>query len=99
MSERGEVEVLLPLARKPVTALERQELLTAALDAARALVYPLGGAVLGVTKVARAVDPMTLTTAIRVTFMVEAPESAFPKRSSFQVDGLADRARPAGLTG
>jgi hypothetical protein len=90
VSERGEVAVLLPLARKPVTAQERQELLTAAVDAARELVHPLGGRVLGVTKVARAVDPATMATALRVTFMVEAPESAFPHRSSFQVDGIAD---------
>jgi hypothetical protein len=91
MSERGEVEVLLPLARKPATAQEREQLLTTALEQARSLVHPLGGRVLGVTTVARAVDPMTMATALRVTFMVEAPESAFPKRSSFQVNGFVTR--------
>jgi hypothetical protein len=96
VSERGEVEVLLPLARKPATAQEREGLVRTALDEAQRLVHPVGGRVLGLTKVARAVDPMTMATALRMTFMVEAPENVFPKRSSFQVNGFATRTAEPG---
>lgn len=93
MSERGEVEVLLPLARKPRTPSERQALLHAAQEAATRLVLPAGGRVLGVSAVGRAVNPITMEQALRVRFAVMAPEHALPHTSSFQVSGLADRNR------
>lgn len=79
MSERGEVEVLLPVERPPATRRERVELSRIALAEARRLVAGVGGRVLGVSKIARAVDPSTGQLAIKVRFAVEAPESMWQR--------------------
>lgn len=77
MSERGEVEVLLPVSRPLETRAEKADLLHAAFEEAFNLVKPTGGRVLGMVKIARARDPLTDELAYRVTFAVQAPEKYF----------------------
>lgn len=79
MSERGEVGVLMPLNRRP-TRPEQALLKAAAFASARKLVAPTGGRVLGLTKVALAINPETGQEALRMTFAVEAPEQSFARR-------------------
>lgn len=79
MSERTEVEVLLPLDRWP----DRSEIVMLrriAFDEAKRLVHP--GRVLGLISVARAVNPATSDLAMKVRFAVEAPEAIQPHRTS-----------------
>ncbi len=76
MSERGEVEVMLPLERTP-SQTEHLELMRVAFAEARKLVGTVGGRVLGVAKVARCEDLFTGHPAMRVTFAVDAPESTW----------------------
>lgn len=80
MSERTEVEVLLPLDRWPDRG-EVVMLRRIAFDEARRLVNP--GRVLGLVSVARAVNPETNGLAMKVRFAVEAPESIQPQNTSF----------------
>ncbi len=77
-AERGEVGVLMPLERRP-NKREQAELRSMAFAAARRLVAPTGGRVLGLTKVALAINPETGQEALRMTFAVEAPEQAFAR--------------------
>lgn len=77
-AERGEVGVLMPLNRRPSKA-EQALLRSAAFASARKLVAPTGGRVLGLTKVALAINPETGQEALRMTFAVEAPEQAFAR--------------------
>lgn len=85
MSERGEVEVVLPLNRWPTTRAERAEVSSLALAEARRLVAPTGGRLLAVTKRAQAVHPLTGELALKVTFAVEAPEKNFERERVFPV--------------
>lgn len=80
MSERTEVEVVLPLERVP-SRVEHKMLLKVAFGEARHLVAP--GRVLGVTSVARAVHAETGGLAMKVRFAVEAPESIQHERRTF----------------
>lgn len=79
MSERTEVEVLLPLERQPTPA-ELKHLLRIAFDEAKRLVGP--GRVLGMTKTLGAVHAETGKPALKVRFAVEAPEAIQPQRNS-----------------
>lgn len=72
MSERTEVEVLFPLARKP-DALEQRLIIRQAFDQAADLVKP--GRVLGLIGITPAVHQETGAPAVKVRFAVEAPES------------------------
>lgn len=54
MSERTEIEVLVPVERPPTRA-EQRDLVAIAFDEARRLVAPHGGQVLGLVASARAV--------------------------------------------
>lgn len=78
MSERTEVEVLLPLARRPENDLERRELIRTAFQSARDLVKP--GRVLGLVGMTSAVHADTGAPVLKVRFAVEAPESIQPQR-------------------
>lgn len=78
MSERTEVEVVLPLARAPRNELERRELIRTAFRSANDLVKP--GRVLGLVNVAASVHAGTGGPALKVRFAVEAPESIQPTR-------------------
>lgn len=78
MSERTEVEVLMPLNRAPATEIERRQVIRDAFKAAGDLVKP--GRVLGLTGVARCEHQMTGGPALKVRFAVEAPESIQPRR-------------------
>lgn len=76
MSERTEVEVLMPLNRPPANEIERRQIIRDAFASARALVKP--GRVLGLTSVARCEHQLTGAPALKVRFAVEAPESIQP---------------------
>lgn len=78
MSERTEVEVLLPLARAPKNDLERRELVRTAFQSAADLVKP--GRVLGLVGMTSAVNRETGGPALKVRFAVEAPEAIQPHR-------------------
>lgn len=78
MSERTEVEVLLPLARAPRNELERKQLIRTAFDSAAELVKP--GRVLGLVGMTSAVNVTTGGPALKVRFAVEAPEAIQPQR-------------------
>lgn len=78
MSERTEVEVLLPLNRPPANELERRQIIKDAFASARDLVKP--GRVLGLIGVVRCEHALTGEPALKVRFAVEAPESIQPKR-------------------
>lgn len=80
MSERGEVEVLLPLVRIP-TREENSALLHQAFKEARRLIAPTGGRILGVSKTARAKSAQG-ELALRVTFAAVAPEGTWHQRKS-----------------
>lgn len=80
MSERTEVEVLLPLERQP-TPDEMKHLLAIAFGEAKRLVAP--GRVLGMTKTLGSVHVETGKPALKVRFAVEAPEVIQPQRRSF----------------
>lgn len=77
MSERGKLEVLVPVSRWPETRREQREVSALALAEARRLAGSVGGRLLGVSKRARAVHPVTGEGAVKVTFVVEAPESTW----------------------
>jgi hypothetical protein len=79
VSERTEVEVLLPLERQP-TPDELKHLLEIAFGEAKRLVGP--GRVLGVTKTLGAVHAETGKPALKVRFAVEAPELLQPHRNT-----------------
>jgi hypothetical protein len=81
MSERGTVEVFLPVNRVPTGRREKQELTQLAFTEARKLVAPTGGKVLGLSKIIRAKNPENGELAYRVQFAVDAPESNFSKKS------------------
>jgi hypothetical protein len=81
VSERGELEVFLPLERIPTRA-ENQRLLHLAFAEARRLCRQVGGRVLGLSTVARAETPDGQM-ALRARFAVEAPEGTFHRRKSF----------------
>lgn len=78
MSERTEVEVLLPLARAPKNDLERRELIRTAFQSASDLVKP--GRVLGLVGMTSAVNQETGGPVLKVRFAVEAPEAMQPQR-------------------
>lgn len=80
MSERTEVEVLLPLERQPSKS-EMRLLLKMAFQEAKQLVGL--GRVLGVTSVIAAVHAETGSPALKVRLAVEAPEQIQPHRSTF----------------
>lgn len=81
MSERGEVEVLLPLDRVP-TKKEQKDLLRIAFAEARKIVKPTGGRVLGLSAIIRAENPITSQLALKVRFAVEAPEDNFKQAAN-----------------
>jgi hypothetical protein len=76
VSERGEVDVVLPLERVP-TPTENRMLIGMAFGEARKLVATVGGKVLGVKNVARGEDRTTGSHALKVTFAVDAPEGTW----------------------
>lgn len=78
MSERGEIGVLMPLNRRP-SKREQAQLRRAAFIEARRLAGSVGGRVLGLVKVALAINPETGQEALRLTFAVDAPESSFAR--------------------
>lgn len=78
MSERGEIGVLLPLERRP-SKREQSQLRAMAFVQARRLAASVGGRVLGLTKVALAINPETGQEALRMTFAVDAPEQSFAR--------------------
>lgn len=80
MSERGEVEVLMPLNRMPDKT-ETRQLAHDALIEARKLVAPTGGRVLGFVSLIRAEDPITSQPALKFRFAVKAPEHNFSNKS------------------
>lgn len=77
-TERGEIGVLLPLERRP-SKREQAQLRQMAFVQARRLASSVGGRVLGLVKVALAVNPETGQEALRMTFAVEAPEQSFAR--------------------
>jgi hypothetical protein len=77
MSERTEVIVELPLARRP-TPNEGRALLKQAFGEAKKLVGP--GRVLGITSRAFGVHRLTDQPTLIVKFAVDAPESIQPQR-------------------
>lgn len=81
MSERTEVETLVPLHHWPTTSNERSQVVKAAFDAATELVKP--GRVLGLISMTRSQHIETGAPALEVRFAVEAPESIQPQRTSF----------------
>lgn len=81
MSERTTVETLVPLHHWPRTRKERAEVVKAAFDAASELVKP--GRVLGLLSTARAQHALTGAPALKMRFVVEAPESIQPQRTTF----------------
>lgn len=83
MSERTEVEVLLPLTRQPTDS-EKRLLLRSAFREAAKLVAP--GRVLGLVSVIAAVHAETGAPAIKVRFAVEAPEQIQPRRNTFSTN-------------
>lgn len=76
MSERTEVMVELPLARRPTLAEER-EIYRAGFAAARRLIAP-HGRVLGLTSQAVGVNKITAEPTIFLKFAVLAPEAIQP---------------------
>lgn len=79
MSERGEIEVLLPVARKPTRA-EHDDLVREGFAAARRLLNENGGGdVLGLVSMARAETPEGAM-ALRMRIAVRAPERNFTRR-------------------
>lgn len=78
MSERTEVVVEMPLARRP-TPDEGRALIKQAFGEAKKLVGP--GRVLGITSRAFGVHRITDQPTLIVKFAVEAPESLQPKRN------------------
>ena len=76
MSERGQVEVLLPLDREP-NEVESKDLMRMAIVEAKKLVEPTKGRVLGIVSIIRAEHPITSQLALKVRFAVEAPEHNF----------------------
>lgn len=82
-AERGEIEVLVPLARIP-TPEEVKGLLHIAWGSALELVTKVGGRVIGVKSVARATAGDG-SEAMRVMFEVEAPESTWHARKTHAV--------------
>jgi hypothetical protein len=83
MSERGEIEVLMPLNWTP-SARERVQLAKRAFVEARRLLAPTGGRVLGISKMAFAQTPAG-ERALRYTFACLAPEGAWHQRQSHAV--------------
>jgi hypothetical protein len=73
MSERTEVEVLVPLEHRPVDEAERKMVLRAAMKSCRELLGP--GRILGLVSVASCEHELTGQPAARFRFAVEAPES------------------------
>lgn len=82
-AERGEIEVLVPIARPP-TRDEVKGLLHLAWGSAHELVTKVGGRVIGVKSVARA-QALDGSEAMRVMFEVEAPESTWHHRNTHAV--------------
>jgi hypothetical protein len=82
MSERGEIEVLLPVDHTP-NRQEQATLRKMGFAEANRLAASVGGRVVGLSKVARAVEPTTGQQALRLTFAVDAPESTWYRRSFF----------------
>jgi hypothetical protein len=78
VSERTEVEVLVPLNRAPADEAERRQIVRDAFKSAGDLVRP--GRVLGLVSVARAEHHLTGSPALKIRFAVEAPESIQPQR-------------------
>lgn len=78
MSERTEVVVEMPLARRP-TPEEGRDLLKQAFGEAKKLVGP--GRVLGIVGRAFGVHRITSQPTLIVTFAVEAPEILQPQRN------------------
>lgn len=84
MSERGEIEVLVPLAYEP-SGNEMKALTKMAFTEARRLLQPTGGHVVGLAKIARAIAPHG-DMALRYTFAAVAPEQTWHQRQSFAVN-------------
>lgn len=80
MSERTQVETLVPLHHWPTTPREREQVAKAGYDAAMELVRP--GRVLGLLSTTRAVHVETNMPALKMRWAVEAPESIQPNRRS-----------------
>lgn len=78
MSERTEVVVEMPLARRPSPE-EGHDLIAQAFGEAKKLVGP--GRVLGIVKRGFGVHKITSQPTLIVTFAVEAPESLQPQRN------------------
>lgn len=78
MSERTEVVVEIPLARRP-TPEEGRDLIKQAFDSAKKFVEP--GRVLGIVSRGVGVHKLTGCPSVIVKFAVEAPESIQPKRN------------------
>lgn len=81
MSERAEVEVLVPLHHYPANPVERRLVSHEAFKAATDLVKP--GQVLGLVSITRCEHAVTGNPAMKVRFAVEAPESIQPQRSTY----------------
>lgn len=81
MSERTQVETIVPLNHWPTTRQERDQIAKESYDAAVRLVHP--GRVLSLLTTIRAVDPITQRPAIKMRWAVEAPESIQHQRSTF----------------
>lgn len=84
MSERTEVEVLLPVDHVP-TRSEHEGLKRAGFDAAWNLVRQHGGRVLGLASIARARTARG-ELALRMRFAVDVPESAHERPQVFTID-------------
>lgn len=82
MSERTEVEVLMPLHRMP-DPLERRQLIRQAFGEANKLVHP--GKVLGLVGITAAVHQQTGAPALKIRFAVHAPEAIQPQRKSHAI--------------
>lgn len=84
MSERTQVEVLLPLDRPP-TQDEKRDLVAIAFDSARKLVSPHGGRVLGLSSSARA-ETLDGQLAWKFRFVVLVPEKVIDRPKAIAVD-------------
>lgn len=78
MSERGEVEVLVPVTR-PASPQEQKELVRVAFSEAHKLVAPQGGRILGLVSVARG-ESVLGEQALKVRFAAEAPEGNWERK-------------------
>lgn len=84
VSERTEVEVLIPVDRVP-TREEQKDLMRIALDTAKNLVGQHGGRVVGLRSVARA-QSLTSELALKCRYVVEVPEHVTERPTVITVD-------------